>query len=83
MFEWRKKIICNTEMLRKQVRYLQPHFHPSKIYRKIYILDSCHLIYLFIFCHGKEKVKMKRKAVGKLCEPRHQKRILHFAGSYY
>ena len=69
-------------MLRKQVRYSQKKksfypliylvtaaFHPNKIYRKIYILDSCHLIYLFIFCHGKEKVKVKRKAVEKLCEP--------------
>ena len=45
----------------------------KSIEKSIFLIDSCHLIclfiYLFIFCHVKEKVKMKRKAVEKSCEP--------------
>ena len=45
----------------------------SRIFTQIKSIEksiySCDLIYLFIFWHGKEKVKMRRKAVEKSCEP--------------
>ena len=79
--QWGKISLCNHmqywnaekagAIFTKEEIFLSIHIvSNSRIFTQIKSIEksiySCHLIYLFIFWHGKEKVKMRRKARKKL-----------------